>query len=80
MKRYSIAWCPMCNQGWVNIVKDRITKELFLCCQECESEWDTPKEINESNVLPFNTHLQYETPKEEDIVNKNWLKYVIDIE
>ena len=42
---YRVAWCPICNQGWVEIVKNRKSGLLYLCCDECKAEWTNPEEI-----------------------------------
>ncbi|UPM54803.1 hypothetical protein [Gottfriedia acidiceleris] len=44
-----VAWCPICDQGWVEIVKDVVTNDLFVYCNECESEWNQPSEVNSLN-------------------------------
>jgi hypothetical protein len=68
-KKYHISWCPICNQGWVNIVKDYTTKEFYFYCEECESEWNILEIISPSNVLPFNSLHRYEYPTEEEVIN-----------
>ena len=51
---YKIAWCPLCEQGWVVIVKDKQTSQLYAYCTECETEWnDLAKGIKEESCLPF---------------------------
>lgn len=45
-----VAWCPICNQGWVEIVKEIDTGIFFCCCNECESEWDDPENIKKETV------------------------------
>lgn len=40
-----VAWCPICSQGWVQVVRDVETKELFVMCDECESEWNHPEDV-----------------------------------
>jgi hypothetical protein len=40
-----VAWCPICNQGWVEIYKDKIIGELLVLCNECESMWKHPDEV-----------------------------------
>ena len=44
-KYYRISSCPICLQGYVEIVKEQVTGILFLCCDECMAEWDTPMDI-----------------------------------
>ena len=48
MYENKVKWCPICNRGWVEIVKDISTSTLFCCCTECESEWSTPFDIEKS--------------------------------
>lgn len=74
---YKVKWCPICNQGWVEIVKDVRTGQLFCCCSECESEWD-----DASNIVPEETNSpeKYEQicdPNEEEISKKGWDRYII---
>jgi len=38
--RYKTAWCPICRQGAIEFVKEEATRVMFLCCDECEAEWD----------------------------------------
>ncbi len=45
MYDFKIKWCPICDQGWVQIVKEKTTGTLFLCCSECETEWSNPEQI-----------------------------------
>ena len=39
---YNIGICGVCKQGLLEIVKDKTTKKIYICCEECEAEWDTP--------------------------------------
>jgi len=50
---YWLSVCPVCEQGrlFVTIIRD--TKELFLLCEECESAWKTPEDID------VNTHFDF---------------------
>lgn len=42
---YKVAWCPYCDQGWVEIVQDSITEKLLLLCSECDTVWEKPEDI-----------------------------------
>lgn len=72
-----VKWCPVCEQGWVKIVKEINTDKLYLCCSECEAEWSDPDKIEENTCLPFNFFEKYIIPTEEDIKKKGWDKYII---
>ena len=42
MYKNVVGWCPICNQGWIRIVVDDDSNQLFCCCSECENEWNDP--------------------------------------
>lgn len=68
---YKVIWCPVCNQGWVEIVKDKETQKLFLCCSECETEWLDPSNIKNDNGTQDNFG-QAVNPSIDEIKNKKW--------
>ena len=75
--RYKIAWCPLCEQGWVVIVKDKHTSQLYAYCTECETEWNDPaKGIKEESCLPFGAFGQFVPPTFEEISKSDWYKYI----
>ena len=41
---YNIGYCKICKQGLLEIVKDKLTKKKFICCDECEAEWNNPED------------------------------------
>jgi len=63
--KYKVKWCPVCNQGWVEIVKDDLTGEPLLCCDECEAVWNTPEKIEGNNY--FRAEIVVVEPREIDI-------------
>ncbi|AKB32387.1 hypothetical protein MSSIH_1697 [Methanosarcina siciliae HI350] len=74
--QYKVAWCPICNQGWVEIAKDTSSKELFLFCEECESEWDDPLNIKKDTSTRDKYGL-VEVPSLAEIQDKKWYEYII---
>jgi hypothetical protein len=73
---YKIKSCPICKQGWVEIVKDQDSKKLFLCCSECETEWLNPEEITSKNGT-HDTFGRIETPLPTEIIKKKWESFLI---
>jgi transcription elongation factor Elf1 len=75
-----VAWCPICNQGWVEIYKDKKYKNLFVSCDECESMWEHPNEISNVDlaILTFETEIEISHPTEDDILKKGWDKYILN--
>ena len=78
MNEYRIGICPFCDgQGQVIIVKEKKTKTLYVSCDECETQWNTPDDFNSGNCLPsINTFGLYEKPTIDEIKEKGWDKYI----
>ncbi|PWW17063.1 hypothetical protein DFO73_1347 [Cytobacillus oceanisediminis] len=74
---YKVAWCPICSQGWIEIVKDVETKELFLMCEECLSEWEHPNNVTVKNVISEINDNQVTAPTHKEIRSADWEKYII---
>lgn len=72
-----VAWCPICDQGWVEIAKDKTTKELFVYCTECETEWDSPEYVEVKNKGSFGKYGEIESPTYEEILNKGWKIFIL---
>ena len=75
-KVYKVGWCPLCDQGWVIIVKDILTSAIYLCCDECETQWENPYAISEMDCLPFNTYGRYEIATENDLNTMGWSEFL----
>jgi hypothetical protein len=41
---YNIGLCKICKQGLLEIVKDEERNKIYICCDECEAEWDLPSD------------------------------------
>jgi formate dehydrogenase maturation protein FdhE len=37
-----VGYCPICGQGRQFVARDASTGTMFVYCEECESEWDSP--------------------------------------
>lgn len=75
--KYKVAVCPFCKQGWVEIVKEVDTNTLYLCCNECEIEWDLPNDV--LNTIK-GTRFKYgkvTEPTFEEICTKGWKDYIL---
>ncbi len=73
---FKVKQCPICGQGWVEIVKGIKTGRLFLYCNECESEWDHPDKVTRDNSKNESNEMVTE-PSKEDIEAKGWSKYIL---
>lgn len=74
--KYKVAVCPFCKQGWVEIVKEIYTNQLFLYCDECEIEWLSPGEFQNNIGATRNRFGKITEPTYDEICLKGWDKYI----
>ena len=75
--KYRVSGCSICGQGWVEIVKDKVTHELFVCCTECESEWALPDAVKSANLSTQGKYGETVEPEFEDIVREGWINHIL---
>lgn len=75
---FKVAWCRICNQGWVEIVKDASTNGLFVICKECENEWHHPDEAKRGNTTRKELAESILPPTFKEIRNKKWEAHIIN--
>lgn len=66
--------CPICEQGRLFVTKNQDTGMLFLLCEECESAWQTPEEIDVKKHYDFQG-MKIHRADLEDIENYAWSHY-----
>lgn len=73
-----VGFCPVCGQGRQFVARDTLTRGLFVYCEECESEWESP--VNACRV-DLAKHGKHESSSLVDIDALNgheWLALVIN--
>lgn len=75
---FHIAWCPFCNQGWVNVVKDSGNNKILLSCDECDTTWLAPSDIALDNPTNYNFVGKLEMPSLEEVQQIGWDKLLVN--
>ena len=79
LKEYKqISSCPICRQGMVEIVKECSTGILFLLCDECEAEWDSPEDIGVYGKGSRQKYGRVTAPTECEISDRDWTEYILN--
>jgi hypothetical protein len=74
---FKVAWCPFCDQGWVEIVKNTLNGELILMCAECYTIWKNPEDIPLNKPAIGQEIGRVEVPTMEGIRAAGWDKSII---
>ncbi|MEI5909632.1 hypothetical protein WAK64_21790 [Bacillus spongiae] len=72
-----VNWCPVCNQGWVEIKMDIGEKKMILVCDECDSTWDTPEKMSLNDTNDYRPIEKTRNPTPKEIRDLGWEKYII---
>lgn len=75
---FKISWCPVCSQGWVEIVKDPTVNELFVMCDECETEWRHPLDAINRKEGIWREHNRVAAPSQDEVEQADWAKFIIE--
>lgn len=75
-------WCKYCNQGWVRIIKNKYTNELYCECDEDFQLWGSPEDYKSGKYIVEDRFVlqcmkkedPYVLASEEGIINKGWNK------
>jgi len=69
MYQFKVGWCPLCNQGWGEIIKNQMTEQLLLYCNECDTHWKDFDEYKKDDILAY--LRQYEEVNFEECYTSN---------
>ena len=69
---YNIGQCRICKQGLLEVVKDKTTGLIYICCDECEAEWNNPQDALSPQNGTRNKYGQIEYPSEDEIKKMKW--------
>jgi hypothetical protein len=77
MKNYAaIGICPVCSQGRRIIARDDATGTLYVVCEECESEWETPAESRSVDAATQGVHGRSTFLDRADLVDHPWKQFL----
>jgi len=73
MKNYAaIGTCPVCGQGRLIIARDNASQDLYVLCEECESEWDSPEASRSMDNATRDVHGQSTMLERDDLIGHPW--------
>ncbi len=76
-KKLYVGQCLICHQGMLEIVKEKKSGKIFVACDECEAEWETPEDALK-NIN--GTRGKYGAVSEvtfKEIQDLHWDKYIL---
>ena len=74
MEDYQFGECPICRQGLLIAVKDPVTQQLLVICDDCESQWRSPDEAKSSKNVILDEVRRVETVTLEEIEAAGWIR------
>jgi len=82
MKHYWYSTCRNCrHQGRLMVMKNLSARRLYLHCEECESGWYDPLQIDNlaAKFLTLDEEFEGEAATWEDIQKAGWQPYAVNV-
>ena len=76
---YYIGSCPICRQGILEVVKDTATGIIYICCDDCEAEWNNTEDAMKGRNGTRGKYGLISYPTLEEIIKIGWEKYLKNI-
>jgi hypothetical protein len=73
-----VGHCPICGQGRQWVVTDNLTSDMYVCCEECEAEWKSPKDAPDPALASRDQFGPYSPVRVADLRNHPWFAFVIN--
>lgn len=74
--RFPIDTCKFCFQGWVVIAKEKRSGTLYVCCNECMTEWESPEKYFKNHSGYTSKYGESEEPAKEELSQTGWDQYI----
>lgn len=77
MKNYAaIGTCPVCSQGRRIVARDDASRDLYVLCEECESEWADPEQSERIETATRNRHGRSTLMEREELDGHPWRAFL----
>jgi hypothetical protein len=71
--------CVICGQGRLFVaITDSIPKDIFIVCEDCESEWDSPRVTCDKEMATRDKHTFSRYATVEDVAGHLWEKFILN--
>ncbi|MEP7050165.1 MAG: hypothetical protein ABJB12_07430 [Pseudomonadota bacterium] len=77
-KGFHIGECYFCHQGYVYFSEAVQTKQVFLKCEECDSEWGSPEGFKKNELADCSHDAKYRPLTLEEMLKHPWRTYVLN--
>jgi hypothetical protein len=71
-----VGFCRICGQGRLFVLRDNVTGDLYVMCEDCESEWLSPSEALNLGSSLKDTHGASTNINVQELEDHEWLEYV----
>ncbi|MFC5701468.1 hypothetical protein ACFPVX_09230 [Cohnella faecalis] len=73
---FPVDTCKFCFQGWVVIAKEKSSGKLYVYCNECMVEWESPEKYLQKYSGSSEKYGESEEPTKDEVSNIGWKRYI----
>jgi len=70
--------CPVCGQGRVLVAAEKDGNSLFVICEDCESEWISPKDSGDTSLASRGSHSFQRYMTSEELFDHEWHSLILN--
>lgn len=70
-----VGTCRICGQGLLIIARNS-NGQLFVACEECLSEWESPEQSTSVDAARQDAHGQYQFLGRAELANHPWQQFL----
>ena len=70
--------CPVCRQGRQFVMRDEADDQLFVGCEECDSEWAHPSQARQVSAAVRDAHPNSTIVRIAELRDHPWMCFVLD--
>ncbi len=71
-----VGFCPICGQGRQFIARELSSGELFVMCEDCESEWDDPQRADDLSAALSSDHGRSDFVTVKEMQEHSWFALI----
>ena len=73
----AIGNCSLCGQGRVLVLREDSTGAIYVGCEECGSEWDSPEAAGNPELATQGLHKRSTVVERGSLAGHSWARFLM---
>lgn len=73
-----VGHCSVCGQGRQFVARENSTGALFVYCEECEAEWNSPADASQTQMATHGMYTTCTLVRVNELLDHDWFQYIVN--